>query len=111
MKPPPPPVIMLCRRKAPPMEFVLTVASRHGCSREDILGRGRTQDLSFVRQLIMYLSVKAMGCSLEATGRAIKRDHGTVAAGLKRFQGFIDTDLALAESVKKWMGWAKEFEP
>lgn len=61
--------------------IVDAVADATGIQPRDIYGNVRTGPVSEARQLVYYLAHN-MGISLSAIGRAMHRDHSTVAHGI-----------------------------
>lgn len=72
------------------------VAQQFKVSLEDIQSKSRKKEISFPRQVSMYLSRKHTEKALSDIGRAFNRDHSTVVHSLKR----ITETMARSTSVR-----------
>jgi chromosomal replication initiator protein len=92
---------MLPRQKnVEPDEIIDTVASSFGVSREQMLGRGRTRQITLPRQIAMYLLRVEAQFSLPQVGEAIGgRDHTTVMYACDKVADLLETDHRLRRQV------------
>jgi chromosomal replication initiator protein len=67
------------RREISPVFIQNMVAERYSVTLNDILGKRRTQNIAFARQVAMFLCRKHTGCSYPEIGALFGgRDHSTV---------------------------------
>ena len=77
------------------------VAQEWGVTKEILLGRVRTQNIAFPRQVAMTLSREHTGLSLQDIGLAFGgRDHGTVIHAKKVVTKAIQGDKVLARHIQ-----------
>ncbi len=70
-------------------------------SAADILGKNRSRDISYPRQICMYLCEKYTGLSYAAIGEALgNKDHTTVLHGVKKIKKELETDPQLKSSIE-----------
>lgn len=68
----------------------------------DLRSQGRDKQLSFVRQLAMYLMKKYTNKSLQEIGQFLgRKDHTTVMHAIKKVSCTLETDLILEDRMKK----------
>lgn len=60
------------------------VAEAYGISRSDLLGSRRDRSLSHPRQHLYALAQERMGWSTVRIGQMARRDHSTVAYGIRQ---------------------------
>lgn len=68
----------------------------------DLRSQARDKQLSFVRQLAMYLMKKYTNKSLQEIGQFLgRKDHTTVMHAIKKVSVHLENDLVLDERIKK----------
>ncbi len=69
-------------------ELIIDVVAEHyGLSPLDIIGEKRNQELSYPRQIIMYLCYQMTGETLQNIGKSLgNRDHSTVKHGIDKIK-------------------------
>ena len=78
-----------------------TVARQYNVSRADLLSSRRTANVVRPRQIAMYLAKTLTLRSLPEIGRRFGgRDHTTVLHAVRKIEGLVDTDFALAEEIE-----------
>jgi chromosomal replication initiator protein len=78
-----------------------TVARQYNVSRADLLSSRRTANVVRPRQIAMYLAKTLTLRSLPEIGRRFGgRDHTTVLHAVRKIEGLVDTDSALAEEIE-----------
>jgi chromosomal replication initiator protein len=78
-----------------------TVARQYNVSRADLLSSRRTANVVRPRQIAMYLAKTLTLRSLPEIGRRFGgRDHTTVLHAVRKIEGLVDTDVALAEEIE-----------
>ena len=78
-----------------------TVARQYNISRADLLSSRRTANVVRPRQIAMYLAKTLTLRSLPEIGRRFGgRDHTTVLHAVRKIEGLVDTDPALAEEIE-----------
>jgi chromosomal replication initiator protein len=84
------------------VEDILRVVSKHyGVSRADILSSRRTANVVLPRQVAMYLAKTLTLRSLpDIGGRFGGRDHTTVLHAVRKIEGLLQSDKALAETIE-----------
>jgi len=76
------------------------VARQYNVSRADLLSSRRTANVVRPRQIAMYLAKTLTLRSLPEIGRRFGgRDHTTVLHAVRKIEGLVDTDTALAEEI------------
>jgi chromosomal replication initiator protein len=79
-----------------------TVASRFNVSVNDILGKRRTHNIAFARQVAMFLSRRLTGCSYPELGALFGgRDHSTVIHAKKVITERIKRDPSFEAEVRE----------
>jgi chromosomal replication initiator protein len=73
-----------------PDKILTAVATFYGIRKEDILGKGQTQECSVPRQISMYLCRHLLKIPFMAIGRIFSRDHSTVMTSVKQIQKSLD---------------------
>lgn len=77
-----------------------TVARQYNVSRSDLLSSRRTANVVRPRQIAMYLAKTLTLRSLPEIGRRFGgRDHTTVLHAVRKIEGLVDSDAALAEEI------------
>ncbi|MCR4671856.1 MAG: chromosomal replication initiator protein DnaA [Lachnospiraceae bacterium] len=67
---------------------------------DDILGNNKSRDISYPRQICMYLCSRYIGLSQENIGRALgNKDHSTVNYGIKKVKQDIENDDQVKKTV------------
>ena len=94
-------VDMLPRRsKVKPEEIVRKVAESFGVSMESMLGRDRSRQVAFPRQVAMYLLREEANISLPQIGETLGgRDHTTVMYGCEKIADIMERDDRLRRQV------------
>jgi len=78
-----------------------TVARQYNVSRADLLSSRRTANVVRPRQIAMYLAKTLTLRSLPEIGRRFGgRDHTTVLHAVRKIEGLVDRDNALAEEIE-----------
>ncbi len=69
-------------------ELIIDVVAEHyGLSALDLIGEKRNQELSYPRQIIMYLCYSMAGETLQSIGKALgNRDHSTIKHGVDKIK-------------------------
>lgn len=81
------------RDKLLPDQVLYAVANAFGISPEKILGRERTREVAFPRQVVMYLLREEANISLPQIGEAVGgRDHTTVMYACDKISDMIERD-------------------
>jgi chromosomal replication initiator protein len=76
------------------------VARQYNVSRSDLLSSRRTANVVRPRQIAMYLAKTLTLRSLPEIGRRFGgRDHTTVLHAVRKIEGLVDSDTALAEEI------------
>ncbi|HQS11217.1 MAG TPA: chromosomal replication initiator protein DnaA, partial [Xanthobacteraceae bacterium] len=82
-------------------EILRVVAKHYNVSRADLLSQRRTANVVKPRQIAMYLAKTLTLRSLPEIGRRFGgRDHTTVLHAVRKIDGLIATDRALAEEIE-----------
>ncbi|MDF2620583.1 MAG: chromosomal replication initiator protein DnaA [Xanthobacteraceae bacterium] len=82
-------------------DILRIVAKHYNVSRADILSQRRTANVVKPRQIAMYLAKTLTLRSLPEIGRRFGgRDHTTVLHAVRKIDGLVGTDRALAEEVE-----------
>lgn len=88
-------------RKVKIEEIQRIVARRYNVSRGDLLSSRRTANVVRPRQIAMYLAKTLTLRSLPEIGRRFGgRDHTTVLHAVRKIEGLVGNDLALAEEIE-----------
>jgi chromosomal replication initiator protein len=78
-----------------------TVARQYNVSRADLLSSRRTANVVRPRQIAMYLAKTLTLRSLPEIGRRFGgRDHTTVLHAVRKIEGLVDSDAALADEIE-----------
>jgi chromosomal replication initiator protein len=81
------------RNEVKPEEIINTVASAYGLSTERMLGRDRSRQVAFPRQIAMFLLREESKISLPQIGDALGgRDHTTVMYGCEKIADLLERD-------------------
>lgn len=90
--------LMPQRRPREASSVIQLVAAHFNLSVAELLGRGRTKEVAFARQIAMYLLREENGLSLPGIGNQLGgRDHSTVRYGVEK----IITDMESNETVRR----------
>jgi len=83
------------------IEFIIEVVSQHfNLNPSDITSKKRPREISFPRQIVMYLCRTLTDFSLPQIGNKLgKRDHTTVIHGYEKISSELKTDQMLASTV------------
>ena len=86
----------------PTPEIIISEVSRYFHLQPDVLrGRDRKRDIANARNIAMYLVQSIVGLSTTEIGKVFgNRDHSTVVNSLDRVTSRLDTDPALAQTIK-----------
>ncbi len=82
--------------------IIKTVADYYGntFTAEDITGKNRSREISYPRQICMYLCDKYTSLSLAAIGEALgNKDHSTVLHGIRKIKADLETDQQLRGTI------------
>lgn len=99
--------LMPQRRPREASSVIQLVAAHFNLSVDELLGRGRTKEVAFARQIAMYLLREENQLSLPGIGDQLGgRDHSTVRYGVEKVSADMETDettrrhvIALREKV------------
>lgn len=82
-------------------QLILDIVSEHfNVSTADIISKKRPRDISFPRQIVMYLCRKLTDMSLPKIGEVIgKRDHTTILHGFEKINREVQNDLSLKNTI------------
>lgn len=89
-------------RPITPEVIIETVTEHYNykVTKDDILGKNRSRDISYPRQICMYLCEKYTGLSLAAIGAALgNKDHTTVLHGIKKIKTDLEKDDQLRSTI------------
>lgn len=89
-------------RPITPEVIIETVTEHYNykVTKDDILGKNRSRDISYPRQICMYLCEKYTGLSLAAIGAALgNKDHTTVLHGIKKIKTDLEKDEQLRSTI------------
>lgn len=78
-------------------EIIDAVSDEYGVPVAVIRGRNRIRDVAEAREMAMHLLSRGAGMTKVAIGRALGRTYSTVVSGIKRVEGLIEVDRAVAE--------------
>ena len=88
------------QRKIQPSQIIEAVASAFGISLERILGRDRTRQIAFPRQIAMYLLREEANISLPQIGEALGgRDHTTIMYGCDKVTDLMERDHRIRRQI------------
>ncbi len=74
-------------------QIVEVVARYYGLDKSVLIGRGRTKDVAFARQMAMYLAREETDASLPQIGDTLGgRDHTTIMHGWEKIASLIEQD-------------------
>ena len=72
-------------------QIIAVVARYYNLDKSVLIGRGRTKDVAFARQMAMYLAREETDASLPQIGEALGgRDHTTVMHGWEKIATLIE---------------------
>ncbi len=80
-------------------DVIQAVSEHFGIEEKELLGRGRSRQIAFPRQISMYLMRKDADISLEEVGQALNRDHTTVLHGYRKIEEEMETNSTLRGDV------------
>lgn len=80
-------------------DVIQAVCTQFGLEERELLGRGRSRNVSFPRQVSMYLMRKDADISLEEIGQSLRRDHTTVLHGIRKIESEMSRDSTLRNDV------------
>ncbi|GMQ58608.1 chromosomal replication initiator protein DnaA [Vallitalea sediminicola] len=83
-------------------EFILEIVAEHyNINPTDIVSKKRPRDISYPRQIVMYLSRTLTDLSLPKIGQILgKRDHTTIIHGYEKISKDIQRDSALKNTIE-----------
>jgi chromosomal replication initiator protein len=88
------------RTEVQPNDIISKVANVFGVSMERMLGRDRSREVAFPRQIAMYLLREEANISLPQIGEALGgRDHTTVMYGCEKVADLMERDNHLRRQV------------
>lgn len=88
------------RRDVQPSEIIQKVADSFGTTVDQIISRGRTQEIALPRQIVMYLMREEAHISLPQIGKALGgRDHTTVYYACQKVADMLERDDHLRRQV------------
>ncbi len=81
-------------------EIIKTVSKFLKVKEKEIVGKGRSMDVAFARQVTMFIAKKIINTSLANIGKQIgNRDHSTVIHACKTIEQKIKTDPSLKNKI------------
>ena len=84
-----------------PKKIISVVAEHYQLSEEDLLSQKRNKELSYPRQIIMYLCCEMTSFTQNEIGEALgSRDHSTVIHGRKKIMSDLKTDEKLRADIE-----------
>ena len=92
---------LMAQRQVSVEEVLQTVAARYGVRVGELKSSRKTRDVTRPRQVAMFLARQLTGQSYPEIGRALGgKDHSTVVKGVKKIQGQMAREAALAEEIR-----------
>lgn len=93
--------ILTDKKKAVNAENIIqTIVEFYGVAEEDLIRKGRKQEIAHPRQVAMYLMRSELKTSLAAVGKYFGgRDHTTVLHACEKIQKDLDENLRLKEEI------------
>ena len=89
-------------RSVTPTQVVDIVARAFNLTRDQLLGRDRSQNVALPRQIAMYLIREASNASLPQIGQALGgRDHTTVMYAIEKIADKVQTDPQFQMQVRR----------
>jgi len=83
-------------------QIIKIVALTMKVKEKEIVGKGRSMEVAFARQLAMFISKKLINTSLANIGKQIgKRDHSTVIHACKTIEQKIKEDISIKDIINK----------
>ena len=90
------------KQKITPEYIVEVVSNYYNLSPNDILSKKRPREISYPRQIVMYLCRKLTDLSLPQIGMSLgKRDHTTVIHGYDKISSDMLGDEMLRNTIEK----------
>lgn len=90
------------RTEVEPEQIIIAVADAYGLSKERMLGRDRSRQVAFPRQIAMYLLREEANISLPQIGETLGgRDHTTVMYGCDKIADLLERDDKVRREVIK----------
>ena len=82
-------------------QIIKAVAFTMKVKEKEIIGKGRSMEVAFARQLCMFIAKKLINTSLASIGQQIgKRDHSTVIHACKNIEKKIIEDQSIKAIIK-----------
>ncbi len=92
---------VISSEKAYTPEFIIEkTAACFSVSPDDVLGKGKTKNVTAARQVATYLMRKLTGLTLDEIGKILSRDHSTILYSIKKVEESINTDPALNDTIR-----------
>lgn len=92
---------LIAQRQVTVEEVLQTVAARYGVRVSELKSSRKTRDVTRPRQVAMFLARQLTGQSYPEIGKALGgKDHSTVVKGVKKIQGQMAREAALAEEIR-----------
>lgn len=82
-------------------EVIKAVAKYYDISPEDIISNNKKEDLTFARQIAMYLAKRLTNLSFSQIGSKFGKVHSTVMRAYERVESLIKRDFLIKEQVKE----------
>ena len=84
-------------------EYILSIVANYfGITSDEILSSKRTQDISYARQIAMYLLREFTNLSLPKIGQELGgRNHATIVSGIKKIKESLEKDDATRNIVEE----------
>ncbi len=87
-------------RKNITCDFIIdTVAEHFDINPQEIRSKGRSKNVAYPRQIVMYLCKKLTGSSITKIGEILDRDHSTVLHGYNKIEDDISKDQSIRNTV------------
>ena len=83
-----------------PDYIISRVADYYNITPEEIMGKGKTRNVSDARQMAIFLTRKLTGLTLEKIGSIMNRDHSTVLHSIKMMEKNLANDPRLMDTLR-----------
>ncbi len=83
-----------------PDYIISKIADFYNVTPEEVVGKGKTRNVTDARQMAIYLIRKLTGLTLEQIGDVIGRDHSTVLHSIRKIEESIANNPSLADAAR-----------
>ena len=83
-----------------PDYIISKIADFYNVTPEEVVGKGKTRNVTDARQMAIYLIRKLTGLTLEQIGDVIGRDHSTVLHSIRKIEESIASNPSLADAAR-----------